>query len=47
MIGDVMSIITKVYFPVLMPFLLILMSVLLSDHIVAALQQTMGVKGRD
>lgn len=42
MIESIMPIVIKVYFPVLMPFVLLLMSVLMSDHIIDAVKSSLG-----
>lgn len=44
MINDVMAIVTKVYFPVLMPFVLLLMSVSFSGHIIDVIKFAIGSK---
>lgn len=45
MINDVMVVVTKVYFPVLMPFVLLLMSVALSGHVIDVIK--LAIDSRD
>lgn len=44
MITDILNIVFKLYMPVLFPFILLLMALLLSENIISVIRSVVGVR---